>query len=91
MYLLRLNKDASFVNKTELKRKLMSLDRDSQLIVDGKKATFIDSDIYDVLTDFEEGAKHKGITLEFKNFHGKAQAYRKRRRQNGVLPEAAAR
>jgi MFS superfamily sulfate permease-like transporter len=85
MFLLRLNKDASFVNKTELKRKLMRLPAESSLIVDGGKATFIDSDIYDVMTDFVEGAKHKQIAIEFKHFHGKAQVYRNRRRSNGVL------
>jgi MFS superfamily sulfate permease-like transporter len=79
MFLLRLNKDASFVNKTELKTKLASVPGNSSLIVDGTRATFIDRDIYDVLTDYEQGAKHTGTTIEFKNFHQKMQNYRKRR------------
>ena len=85
MYLLRFNKDASFVNKSELKTKLASLPAQSSLIVDGTKAIFIDSDLYDVLADFTEGAKHKQITIEFKQFHNKSQNYRKRRPINGVV------
>jgi len=91
MFLLRLNKDASFVNKTELKTKLASLPPGSSLIVDGSKAIFIDSDVYDVLADFTEGAHHRRIDVEFKHFHHKLQNYRTRRPQNGVVQEAAAR
>jgi MFS superfamily sulfate permease-like transporter len=85
MYLLRFNKDASFVNKTELKTKLASLPPQSDVIIDGTKATFIDSDIYDVLTDFESRARHDAIAVEFKHFHNKSQNYRKRRRLSGIL------
>lgn len=85
MFLLRLNKDASFVNKTELKEKLSSLPANSSLIVDGTRATFIDRDIYDVLADFEEGAPHREIQVEFKNFHQKMQNFRKRGRAHGIV------
>ena len=85
MYLLRLNKDASFVNKTELKLKLASVPADSGLIVDGTRAIFIDRDIYDVLADFSEGAPHRGIEVEFKNFHQKLQNFRKRSRAHGIV------
>ncbi len=85
MYLLRLNKDASFVNKTELKLKLASLPAGSSLIVDGSKAIFIDSDVYDVLTDFEEGARHRQIDIEFKHFYNKLQSYRQRSTSNAVV------
>jgi MFS superfamily sulfate permease-like transporter len=85
MYLLRFNKDASFVNKSELKDKLASLPAQSSVIIDGTKAIFIDSDLYDVIADFREGAQHKQITIEFKQFHNKSQNYRKGRRTNGVV------
>lgn len=91
MFLLRLNKDASFVNKTELKTKLASLPPGSSLIVDGSKAIFIDSDVYDVLVDFSEGARHRQIDIEFKHFHNKTQNYRTRRQGNGVVQKAATR
>ena len=85
MYLLRFNKDASFVNKSELKTKLASLPAQSSLIVDGTRAIFIDNDLYDVISDFTEGARHRQISVEFKQFHDKSQNYRKRRRTNGVV------
>jgi MFS superfamily sulfate permease-like transporter len=85
MYLLRFNKDASFVNKTELKDKLASLPAQSSVIIDGTKAIYIDSDLYDVIADFREGAQHKQITIEFKQFHNKSQNYRKRRTINGIV------
>ena len=85
MYLLRFNKDASFVNKSELKTKLASLPAQSSLIIDGTKAIFIDNDLYDVIADFAEGAPHRQILLEFKQFHNKSQNYRKRRGTNGVV------
>ena len=85
LYLLRFNKDASFVNKSELKEKLASLPSNSSLIIDGRKATFIDNDLYDVLEDFTEAAVHKQIDLEFKQFHNKSQNYRKRGRTNGIV------
>jgi MFS superfamily sulfate permease-like transporter len=76
MFMLRFNKDASFVNKTEFKNKLMLVPANASLIVDGSKATFIDSDIYDVMHDFEQAAGHKQIAIEFKHFHDKSQNYR---------------
>lgn len=85
MYLLRFNKDASFVNKSELKSKLASLPPQASLIVDGTRAIFIDNDLYDVMTDFAEGAPHKAITIEYKQFQNKSQNYRKRRSSNGVV------
>jgi MFS superfamily sulfate permease-like transporter len=91
MYLLRFNKDASFVNKSELKIKLASVPAHSSLLVDGAKATFIDADVYDVLADFTEGAQHNQIEVEFAHFYNKSQNYRKRRRHDGVIPETTAR
>ena len=85
MYLLRFNKDASFVNKTELKTKLASLPSDSSLIVDGTKSIFIDTDIYDLFADFDEGAPHRRIQVEYKQFHNKSQNYRKRSRAHGIV------
>ena len=85
MYLLRFNKDASFVNKTELKTKLASLPERSSLIVDATKSIFIDSDIYDLFTDFDEGARHREIHVEYKQFHNKSQNYRRRGVAHGVL------
>jgi MFS superfamily sulfate permease-like transporter len=85
MYLLRFNKDASFVNKSELKRKLSAIPPHSTLIIDGTKAGFIDRDVYDVMIDFAQGAPHKDIILEYKHFHDKSQSYSARRRIYGII------
>lgn len=91
MFLLRFNKDASFVNKPEFKRKLMLVPDDSSLIIDGSKAIFIDSDLYDVMHDFQQAATYRQIAIEFKHFHNKSQNYRTRRRSHGIVQETAAR
>jgi MFS superfamily sulfate permease-like transporter len=79
LYLLAFNKDASFVNKTELKDKLSLIPNNSNLIIDGKKAIFIDSDIYDVIADFQDAAKHHEIKVETVHFYEKLQNYRRKR------------
>jgi MFS superfamily sulfate permease-like transporter len=76
-YLIRFNKDVSFVNKTELKDHLLAIPPNSSLIIDGTKATFIDTDIYDVVADFMESARFRNINVELKHFQSKSQNYRK--------------
>ncbi len=81
-YLLRFNKDLSFVNKTELKDHLASIPPDALLMIDGTKAIFIDDDIYDVVADFQESTKYNNIEVELKNFESKSQNYRRTGRGN---------
>jgi MFS superfamily sulfate permease-like transporter len=88
-YLLRFNKDASFVNKNELKEKLAQVPSSSNLVIDATKAIFIDSDIYDVVADFQEAARYRNINIELKHFHSKAQNYRRGVR-DGKLQKALA-
>ncbi len=64
-YLMRFNKDASFVNKNELRSRLRRIPAGSHLIIDGRKALYIDHDIHEVVEDFRLLAPHKNITLEF--------------------------
>ena len=91
-YLMRFNKDVSFVNKSALKGMLAAIPSGATLIIDGTKAIFIDKDIYDVVADFEKSARHRGIKIEFKNFHSKAQTLgRLGMRKDGRLQEAVAR
>ncbi len=70
-WLMRFNKDMSFVNKAELKRRLRKIPDRAHLIVDGTKALYVDRDIYETVREFETGASFRGITLEFHNFHDK--------------------
>ncbi len=70
-YLIRFNKDATFVNKNELKRKLRSIENDSQVLIDGTRSLYIDRDIVDLVEDFRKLAIHKNISVEVKQFGGK--------------------
>ncbi|UQA61309.1 SulP family inorganic anion transporter [Polyangium aurulentum] len=70
-YMLRFNKDISFVHKAELREKLARIPEGATLIVDGTRALYLDRDAFDVLDDFQETAKFKDIKVEFKNLSGK--------------------
>lgn len=70
-WLLRFNKDCSFVNKASLKDTLRSIPAGANLIVDGTKALYVDHDIYETLHDFEQSAIAKNISVEYHNLHGK--------------------
>ncbi|MBN8246396.1 MAG: SulP family inorganic anion transporter [Verrucomicrobia bacterium] len=73
-WLLRFNKDMSFVNKVELKRRLRQVPDQSLLIVDGTKALYVDGDIYETMKEFETAASFRGIRLEYHNFFNKQHA-----------------
>lgn len=66
-YLIRFNKDVSFLNKAELKEKLNEIPNNCNLILDGTKATRIDHDIKDLLADFIKSAHYKNIKIELKH------------------------
>jgi len=70
-WLMRFNKDISFVNKAELKRRLRKMPDRSRLIVDGTKALYVDGDIYETLREFETAASYRGITIEYHNVFDK--------------------
>ncbi|MBL8223824.1 MAG: SulP family inorganic anion transporter [Chromatiales bacterium] len=70
-WLLRLNKDTSFIHKIELKRKLRKIPDRARLIVDGTKALYIDGDIYETLREFEAGAAFRGIEIQYYHFFDK--------------------
>jgi len=67
-YLLRFNKDASFVNKNELRSKLRAIPAGSHVIIDGSRALYVDHDIFEVVEDFQKLAPYKQISVEFKRF-----------------------
>jgi MFS superfamily sulfate permease-like transporter len=69
-YLLRLQKDVSFLNKAPLRNYLESIDENAYLLVDGGRASFIDQDILETLQDFIQAASDDGIRVELKNVRG---------------------
>ncbi len=70
-WLLRFNKDVSFVNKSEVKRRLRSIPDGSRFIVDGTKALYVDADIYETLREFETAAGFRSISVEYHQVFGK--------------------
>lgn len=69
-YLLRLQKDVSFLNKAPLRECLASVEENSYLIIDGSRAKFVDKDILETLYDFMATAQDDNITVELKNIQG---------------------
>lgn len=69
-YLLRLQKDVSFLNKAPLRAHLESIDENSYLIVDGTRASFIDQDILETLQDFIKAASEDDVRVELRNVRG---------------------
>ena len=69
-YLLRLRKDVSFLNKAPLRKLLGSIDNDTDLLIDGSRADYIDMEILEALEDFQKAATDRNIRVEFKNIRG---------------------
>jgi len=70
-YLLRLNKDVSFLNRALLRKFLDQIDEDSFVVIDGSKTQFIDHDILETIEDFLQGAPDANITVETIDLKGK--------------------
>jgi MFS superfamily sulfate permease-like transporter len=73
-YLLRLQKDVSFLNKAPLRDMLAQIEENSFVVIDGTRAAFIDQDIMETLEDFVAGASDKNIRVEMKNLRNGAPA-----------------
>lgn len=71
-YLLRVNRDLSFLNKNELKEHLSGIPAGASLIVDGVKAMRIDLDVYQELADYVQAADFNNITVTLKNLENQA-------------------
>jgi len=70
-YLMRFNKDMTFVNKSELRSRLRELPNGAHVLIDGTKALFIDHDIYEAIEDFQKLAPYKDITVELKRMESR--------------------
>ena len=66
-YLMRFNKDATFVNKSELRTKLREIPAGAHVTIDGARALYIDRDIVEAVGDFKLMAPYKSITVEVDN------------------------
>jgi MFS superfamily sulfate permease-like transporter len=62
-YLVKLQKDVSFLNKAPLIKELGLIPDGSKVVLNATMARFIDHDIQEVLNDFISSAESKNITL----------------------------
>lgn len=69
-FLIRLNKDLTFINKQELKARLREIPDGARVIIDGVRAHYVDHDAIEVIKEFCEAARHRGIVVECHRIHG---------------------
>ncbi|MFO1419233.1 MAG: SulP family inorganic anion transporter [Methylotetracoccus sp.] len=67
-YLLRLQKDVSFLNKALLRSYLQSIQPASYVIIDASRAQFVDQDILEAIEDFVAASGEQDIKVELRNF-----------------------
>lgn len=65
-YLLRLNKDVTFLNKALLRKTFEQIPDNTHLVIDGGSSMFIDNDIIETIDDFILNAPSRNITVEIK-------------------------
>ncbi len=62
-FLIRLQKDVSFLNKAIVIRKLRDIPEGASVIINAERSQFIDSDIREVINNFITSAHEKNITI----------------------------
>jgi MFS superfamily sulfate permease-like transporter len=65
-YVLRLNKDVSFLNKALLRKTFETIPKGSTLVIDGGGSQFIDTDIVETIQDFELNAPSRNIDVRIR-------------------------
>lgn len=74
-YLLRMNKDVSFLNKAVLRKTLERIPDGAQVIIDGGNSQFIDRDIVETIEDFVLNAPNRSIHVEVKKSFSSANKF----------------
>jgi MFS superfamily sulfate permease-like transporter len=63
-YLIRLNSNVTFLNKVKLRDALEDIPDDSFLTVDGSHCNFIDYDILEIISEYDQKAKDRNIAVQ---------------------------
>ena len=71
LWLLRFNKDITFTNKVGLRNTLDQIPDNVTLIINATKSDFVDHDILEMVRDFAESGKYRGITVEMTDVENK--------------------
>ena len=64
--LIKLNSNVTFLNKVNLRKALDDVPESSVLTIDGSNCNFIDYDILEIISEFDNKAKDRGIKLNLK-------------------------
>jgi MFS superfamily sulfate permease-like transporter len=65
VYTIHCIEKVTFLNKATLTKQLLAIPKNSVVVVDLSKATFIDLDIQDSLADFKSTAQDRGMIVNF--------------------------
>ena len=66
---IELSENVSFLNRASILQTLNHLPENSTVEIDASKSKIIDHDVLELIYDFQDNAKHKNISLEFKGFN----------------------
>ena len=65
-YYIKLNSNVSFLNKVNLRKALDQIEEYSVLTIDGSECNFIDYDILEIISEFDNKARERHIELHLK-------------------------
>jgi len=65
-YFIKLNSDVTFLNKVKLRKTLDQISEYSKLTIDGSECNFIDYDILEIISEFDNKARDRHIELHLK-------------------------
>lgn len=67
LYVLRLNANVTFLNKVKIRQMLNKIPPDSEILIDGRESDFVDFDVLEILSEFENRAHEKNIKVKMEN------------------------
>jgi len=65
-FLIKLNSNVTFLNKVNLRKALDDVPENSKLTIDGSECNFIDYDILEIISQYDNKAKDRNIKLNLK-------------------------
>lgn len=89
--LIRFTKDVTFIHKIKLRKELDAVLPGSEIFFDASRASFIDSDVFEMIHEFAATAGEKNIRVELKDLSlRERERIHKMRKENGKLQKVAA-
>jgi MFS superfamily sulfate permease-like transporter len=61
---ITLSEDVSFLNKASIMQTLNNIPDESHVVIDGSKTKTIHQDVLEIIADFRENAKTRGVSVE---------------------------